>query len=401
MRADQLTRGRGDPVALIAALVRVAVVPVAVIGQRWTQPPGTELELLEVVFPIAAAYALLTLAIALCRRHPTDLAPFVVADLVFLSLIAYGAGGAEAHIRFAFGIPPIVAAFLGRPRQTAELAVATVACFLVVVVLAPTVGEPTPARTDAIAVIDLAWRNALVVAMAMLLAHREARIRRLAESRRVLVTQSLRAEDRARRELAYVLHDDVVQSLLSVRQDLTSAARGRGEAIGRARDVLESTVGALRDEISHLHPHQLETLGLPAALRAVAAQKARAGGFEADVHVADDAPGDHDDLVLALARELLQNAAKHADARRVRLEVTREGGAVVLLCADDGRGCDEDRRSAALREGHLGLAACTERVEAIGGVMEVRSAPGQGTVVRVALPPTALLRSPRSFNRVP
>ncbi len=124
---------------------------------------------------------------------------------------------------------------------------------------------------------------------------------------------------------------------------LTSAARGRGEAIGRARDVLESTVGALRDEISHLHPHQLETLGLPAALRAVAAQKARAGGFEADVHVADDAPGDHDDLVLALARELLQNAAKHADARRVRLEVTREGGAVVLLCADDGRGCDEDR----------------------------------------------------------
>ena len=401
MRAPHLRGGRGDPVALIAALVRVAVVPVAVIGQRWTQPPGTELELLEVVFPIAAAYALLTLAVALYRRHPTDHRPFVVADLVLLSLIAYGAGGAEAHIRFAFGIPPIVAAFLGRPRQTAVLAVATVACFLVVVVLAPTVGEPTPARTDAIAVIDLAWRNALVVAMSVLLAHREERIWRLAESRRVLVTQSLRAEDRARRELAYVLHDDVVQSLLSVRQDLTSAARGRGEAIGRARDVLESTVGALRDEISHLHPHQLETLGLPAALRAVAAQKARAGGFAAEVQVADDAPGDHDDLVLALARELLQNAAKHASARRVRLEVTCERGAVVLLCADDGCGCDEDRRSAALRDGHLGLAACTERVEAIGGVMEVRSAPGQGTVVRAALPPTALLRSPRSFNRVP
>ena len=84
----------------------------------------------------------------------------------------------------------------------------------------------------------------------------------------------------------------------------------------------------------------------------------------------------------------------------MRLEVTREGAAVVLLCADDGRGCDQDRRTAALREGHLGLAACTERVEAIGGVMEVRS-PGRGTVVRAALPPTAMLRSPRSFNRVP
>jgi signal transduction histidine kinase len=59
--------------------------------------------------------------------------------------------------------------------------------------------------------------------------------------------------------------------------------------------------------------------------------------------------------------------------------------AVVLRCTDDG---------------HLGLAACIERVEAVGGVMEVRSAPGRGTVVRAALPPNALLRSPRSFNRV-
>ena len=76
-----------------------------------------------------------------------------------------------------------MAAFLGRPRQTAALAVATLACFVVVVLLAPTVGEPTPDRTAAVAVIDLAWRNALVVAMSVLLARREERIRRLAESR--------------------------------------------------------------------------------------------------------------------------------------------------------------------------------------------------------------------------
>jgi signal transduction histidine kinase len=217
----------------------------------------------------------------------------------------------------------------------------------------------------------------------------------------VLVAESLRAEDRARRKIAYVLHDDVVQSLLSVRQDLTAAARGRSDAIGRAREVLETTVGALRQEIFHLHPHQLETLGLPAAIRAVAHQKARAGGFEVDVRVADDVAGSHDDLVLALARELLQNAAKHAGACRVRVDVGREGRTVVVRCADDGRGCDEERRAAAVREGHLGLAACTERVEAVGGRMEVRSAPGRGTIVRAVLPPTALLRFPRSFNQVP
>jgi two-component system, NarL family, sensor kinase len=402
VRAPRLTLPRGgDPVALVVALVRVAVVPVAVVGQLWTQPPGTELELLEVVFPVAAAYALLTLAFALSGRRAAPPAVLVVADIALLGLIAYGAGGAEAHIRFAFGIPPIVAAFLGRPRQTAGLAVATVACFAAVVVLAPAVGEPTPARTAAVAVIDLAWRNALVVAMSILLARREARIRSLAEGRRALVTQSLRAEDRARRELAYVLHDDVVQSLLSVRQDLTSAERGRRDAIGRAREVLESTVGALRDEISHLHPHQLETLGLAAAIRAVAEQKGRAGGFTVDVVVRDDAVGVHDELLLALARELLQNVAKHAGARRVRLDVRLEMDALVLRCTDDGRGFRTPSRGAALDDGHLGLAACTERVEAVGGVMEVRSAPGRGTVVRAALPPNALLRSSRSFNRVP
>jgi two-component system, NarL family, sensor kinase len=386
VRAAELRRGRGDPVALIAALVRVAVLPVALIGQAWTQPPGTDLELFEVVFPVACGYAAITLALACFSRRPARLEPLAVADLAFLSVLAYAAGGAEAHIRFAFFIPPIVAAFVGRLRHTVALAIWTVACFGVVVVLAPTVGEPTPARTAAIAVIDLAWRNALVVALAVLLARRQERIRRLAESRRLLVAQSLRAEDRARRELAYVLHDDVVQSLLSVRQDLSDAARGRDGAIVRAREVLESTVGALRHEIAHLHPHQLEIVGLPAAIREVARQKARAGGFEAEVAVDDDAAGAHDELLLALARELLQNAAKHSEAGRVRLDVQREDGTVVLRCADDGRGGAATPPVASMRHGHLGLTACTERVEAVGGHLEVRSAPGRGTVVRAVLP---------------
>jgi signal transduction histidine kinase len=173
------------------------------------------------------------------------------------------------------------------------------------------------------------------------------------------------------------------------------------DAMGRARDVLESTVGAVRHEISHPHPHQLETLGPEPAIRAIAQQKARVGGFEAAVSVAPDAVGVHDAPLLALARELLQSAAKRAGARRVRPTVARDHDDAVVLECDDGRGCDADRPAQAFREGRLGLAACTERVEAIGGEVEVRSAPGRGTVVRAALPPTALLRSPRSFNRVP
>jgi two-component system, NarL family, sensor kinase len=387
-------RGRGDPVATVVALIRVALLPVVVLGQHWTQPPRTDLELLEVAFEVATVYAALTLAVAIAGRRQIPLAWLAVLDLGLLSVMAYAAGGAAAHVRFAFAIPPIVAAFLARPRHAAVLAVASLGCFVAVAAVAPTVGEPEPARTAAAHAVDLAWRNALVVAMAAMLARRERRISDLAESRRALVAQSLRAEDRARRELAYALHDHVVQSLLSVGQDLGDAAKGRAGAIPRAREVLDATVLDLRDEIAHLHPHQLETIGVAAAIRQVAAQRAQTGGFAAHVAVADDVAGAHDHVLLAVARELLQNAAKHARATTVRVDVRRANGAVVLDYADDGCGFRRDAVDAAVRAGHIGLAACTERLEAIGGALEVRSVPGRGTSVRAVVPPEALLPSP-------
>jgi signal transduction histidine kinase len=216
-------------------------------------------------------------------------------------------------------------------------AVAALACFAAVVVLAPAAGAHTPAP---IALVGLGWLTALVAATVVLLTRRGARTRPQAAVPRPPVIPSPRAEDLARR-------------------------------------------------------------GLPAAIRAVAEHEGRAGGFAVDVVVRDEAVGVHDELLLALARELLQNVAQHAGARRVRLDVRLEMDAVVLRCTDDGRGFRTPPRGAAPHDGHLGLAACTGRVEAVGGVMEVRSAPGRGTVVRAALPPNALLRSPRSFNRVP
>ena len=78
----------------------------------------------------------------------------------------------------------------------------------------------------------------------------------------------------------------------------------------------------------------------------------------------------------------------------MRLDVGVEDGAVVLRCADDGCGVDPVRREQGIREGHLGLAACTEWVEAIGGTFEVVTGPGLGTVVRAVLPGAGARRSP-------
>jgi two-component system NarL family sensor kinase len=135
-----------------------------------------------------------------------------------------------------------------------------------------------------------------------------------------------------------------------------------------------------------LHPVLLDVGGLESALGAIAAQQGQIGGFRADVRIEPAACGVRDELVLSLARELLVNAAKHAQASRVEVSVRRAAAEVVLVVADDGRGMPEGRLQAALRDGHIGLASSRQRVEALGGRLLVSAGAGRGTRVTAVLP---------------
>jgi two-component system, NarL family, sensor kinase len=130
----------------------------------------------------------------------------------------------------------------------------------------------------------------------------------------------------------------------------------------------------------------LEHAGLASAIRAVADHQARRGGFECGIEVDPEATGVHDELVLSLARELLTNAAKHAQAKTVTVEVRRDDSWIVLTVQDDGVGIETGRREAALRDGHVGLASSAERVEALAGRFEVDGLPAGGTRARAVLP---------------
>ena len=104
------------------------------------------------------------------------------------------------------------------------------------------------------------------------------------------------------------------------------------------------------------------------------------------VEVDPDAAGVRDALVFSIARELIANAVRHAHGTRIDVRVRRPPGELVVEVSDDGRGLDRERLRAAPREGHIGLASITERVEALDGRLEIASAPGQGTMVRARLP---------------
>jgi PAS domain S-box-containing protein len=217
----------------------------------------------------------------------------------------------------------------------------------------------------------------------------ESQIAELAAARGRLVAQTLAAEDRARRGISEVLHDHALQDLLASRQDLVEVLEdpdGDPERVVRAREGIERAVQLLREAVFNLHPVVLEHAGLASAIRAVADHQGRRGGFECEIEVDHHATGVNDELILSLARELLTNAAKHAEARRVRVRVRRDKDRVVLEVADDGRGMEKGRPARALREGHVGLASSAERVEALAGSFVLDSQPGRGTTAKASLP---------------
>ena len=86
------------------------------------------------------------------------------------------------------------------------------------------------------------------------------------------------------------------------------------------------------------------------------------------------------------AGEALRNVAAHAEASHVAVSVARADGRARLVVRDDGRGFDAATRVRRREEGHLGLALVEDLAAHLGGRADVRSAPGEGTVVELEVP---------------
>jgi two-component system NarL family sensor kinase len=211
-----------------------------------------------------------------------------------------------------------------------------------------------------------------------------ARLERELDECRRLVNEVMKAEDQGRRRIAQLLHDDSLQALLAAHQELIEAAPGRAQVM-RAHEVVEGAIARLREAMMALHPVTLEHGGFELALGAVARQAARQGGFEIDIDLDPEIVATNDELFLAVARELLTNAARHSGARQVRVALRRAGDFVELEVVDDGRGMEPGRSQRALAEGHIGLASVSQRVHSEGGEFELESS-ASGTTARARMP---------------
>ncbi|OLT06565.1 hypothetical protein BJF90_15925 [Pseudonocardia sp. CNS-004] len=192
--------------------------------------------------------------------------------------------------------------------------------------------------------------------------------------------------DQTRRRLERDLHDGAQQRLVALALQLQAARAavplGSGELAAQLDDLAAGLTGALdelRDFARGIHPAILSEGGLVPALKGLARRCPIP--VELDVRVARRLPDQIEIAVYYLAAEALTNAAKHAQASAVHIEIETVDASDVLLVRvrDDGRGGAE-------LAGGSGLVGLQDRVAALGGRLVVQSTPGAGTTVQAELP---------------
>jgi len=208
------------------------------------------------------------------------------------------------------------------------------------------------------------------------------RIRHL--SRRLLGEQEA---ERAR--IARELHDDINQQLamLSIELDRLRSDQlpiHSAQGLSRALETTQGLSTSVRDLSHRLHPARLRLIGLVGALDSLRRDLSLANLSIAFAH--RDVPAGIDpDIGLCLfrvAQEALGNAVKHSDARHVSVELTGVPSGLALTITDDGKGFDVD----SVPNGGLGLVSMRERVESVGGLLEIHASPAAGTRLRVTVP---------------
>jgi signal transduction histidine kinase len=196
-------------------------------------------------------------------------------------------------------------------------------------------------------------------------------------------------EDRERRRLADDLHDDALQLAMSANQDIQEILDGRSDLIEPLADTLEEIVHHLRRVTVELHPLTAVDEDLSATLQSICMRQARRGRFAATVTVDPLSAGVADHLLVRIARELITNVARHADASQLHVSVSTTTEGAQLSVIDDGIGIDLEDAATATAGGHIGLASCTQRARSNGGELTISRPPDGGTAITVTLPRTS------------
>ncbi len=217
---------------------------------------------------------------------------------------------------------------------------------------------------------------------------RDIRERRRAQEALRRLNERLEAEAR---RIAHALHDEAGQLLASVHlaleevaSELSPPAAGRLREIRKLLDVIEEQLRRLSHE---LRPTILDDLGLLPALEFVADGVSKRSALSVTVKgsITERLPPVVETALYRIVQEALTNVTKHAKATCTTVHVEREGRVVRCSVRDDGVGFDVSAASARRGEQGLGLIGIRERLDALGGTLQIASTPGQGTELVITI----------------
>ncbi|MBC7249659.1 MAG: GAF domain-containing sensor histidine kinase [Anaerolineae bacterium] len=243
--------------------------------------------------------------------------------------------------------------------------------------------------------VEIAREIADLLAIALQHTHLLAEMQTGHERLRLVSRLLVQAQEAERHRIARELHDEFGQNLTALKITLQAVKRLSDVPdlipyLEEGIDTVDRTLQQMRDLSLELHPPLLDDLGLVPALRWYVDSLAQRGAFTA--HFSADPfttrlPSEIEVTCFRLAQEALTNVMKHAQARRVYVELRRRDRDLCLIVRDDGLGFDvASALEAATHGSSLGLLGMQERAALVGGQVEIESVPRRGTEVRATIP---------------
>jgi PAS domain S-box-containing protein len=210
----------------------------------------------------------------------------------------------------------------------------------------------------------------------------------------VLSRRLVAIQEAERRHLARELHDEIGQVLATINFQLHAAKGLAGAAalprLDECAMLLQQTGEQIRSLALELRPTMLDVFGLETTLLWITARHQQRTGCEVQVVGHLSGTPLSPDLATACYRvvqEALTNVIRHASARHVWVELRQSESILELAVRDDGVGFDvAPTQEQAARRGSFGLLGMTERVQLLGGALQVESEPGRGSSIRASFP---------------
>lgn len=224
---------------------------------------------------------------------------------------------------------------------------------------------------------------------------RTAELEQRAEQLTRLSSELTLAEKRERRRLAEIIHDNLQQQIVGAKIRLEVLARDIPEDhrrnVEEIHALLMDSLRTSRSLNTQLAPHVLYDRGLAPALEWLAQTMRESYPLEVDTDLASEIPVSSENLKVLLfesVRELLFNVVKHAGAASARIELARHNGdSLRISVSDGGVGFDSEQLKRGLaRSDGFGLFSISERLELIGGRLDMESVPGQGAAFHLIAP---------------